>query len=128
MYKFNDIKPRTTFQNNSTFRFSSFAYDLYSLLYLSDTKVDLPTKIYFLLAVFAFPCVYSYACAVENPKISGFCVSKIRAVPTDNERVRQTQISRINEWMIEWVEWMSKREIEWMKEWMTSNIPHLLSH
>ena len=29
-----------------------------------------------------------YACAVENPKISGFCVSKSRGLRTDHKRVK----------------------------------------
>ena len=40
---------------------------------------------------FTFACrlvLYS-ACAVENPEISEFCVSKIRAVPKDYKRVKK---------------------------------------
>ena len=32
--------------------------------------------------------LYLYACTVENPKISGFCVSKSRGLRTDHKRVK----------------------------------------
>ena len=41
----------------------------------------------FKFSVLIFACrlvLYLYACAIENPKISGFRVSEIRALPTDH--------------------------------------------
>ena len=40
-----------------------------------------------MFAIWLFGFVY-YACAVENPEISRFCVTKIRAVRTDQTRVK----------------------------------------
>ena len=46
------------------------------------------TRFYYLIVIFACRLVlYSlHACAVENPEISGFCVSKIRAMFTDHRK------------------------------------------
>ena len=35
--------------------------------------------------------LYLYACAVENPEISGFCVSKSRGLRTDHKRVKNIE-------------------------------------
>ena len=47
---------------------------------------------YCLRFIFASRLVlYLNACAIENPKISGFCVCEIRAVPTDRKRVEKIE-------------------------------------
>ena len=35
--------------------------------------------------------LYLYACAVENPEISAFCISEIRAVATDHKKVKKNK-------------------------------------
>ena len=42
----------------------------------------------FLLAVWFF---YLYACAVENPEIPGFCVSKSSGLRTDHKRMKKIE-------------------------------------
>ena len=49
----------------------------------------------FFLSRFIFACclvLYLYACAVENPEIPGFCVSKSRGLHTDHKRVKKIEI------------------------------------
>ena len=81
-------------QDNTTFRFSSLIYSLYVLLYFSATSLQ-PTKMpfYSLIASFFSGCLVLYfcACVVENPEISWFCVSKIRAVRRDHKRVKKIE-------------------------------------
>ena len=47
-----------------------------------------------MLSRFIFACrlvLYLYACAVENPEILGFCVSKSRGLRTDHKRVKKIE-------------------------------------
>ena len=51
-------------------------------------------KVIFLLSRFIFACrlvLYLYACAVENPEIPGFCVTKNRGLRTDHKRVKKIE-------------------------------------
>ena len=48
------------------------------------------------VSLFIFACrlvLYLYACAVENPEIPGFCVSKSRGLRTDHKRVKKIETS-----------------------------------
>ena len=50
---------------------------------------------FFLLPRFIFACrlvLYLYACAVENPEIPGFCVSKNIGLRTDHKRVKKIEM------------------------------------
>ena len=50
---------------------------------------------FFLQSRFIFACrlvLYLYACAVENPEIPGFCVSKSRGLRTDHERAKKIEM------------------------------------
>ena len=45
-----------------------------------------------LASIFACRLVfYLYACAVENPEIPGFCVSKSRGLRTDHKRMKKIE-------------------------------------
>ena len=47
-------------------------------------------NVIFLLSSLHFACqlvLYLYACTVENPKISGFCVSEIRGLHTEEDEI-----------------------------------------
>ena len=81
-------------EHNTTFQFSSLVYGMNALQCFSGTWVEwrlIDKNVIFLCLRFIFACrlvLYLYACEVENPEISGFCVSKIRAVRmTYRERV-----------------------------------------
>ena len=51
-------------------------------------------NVIFLLSRFIFACrlvLNLYACAVENPEIPGFCVSKSRGLRIDHKRVKKIE-------------------------------------
>ena len=51
-------------------------------------------KNHFFLSLLHLTChliLYLYACAIENPEISGLYVSKIRAVSTEHKRAKEIE-------------------------------------
>ena len=70
-----------------------FVYGLFANLVFFQILVTNQQKylfpLIFLCLRFIFACrlvLYLYACAVENPKISGFCVSKSKDLRTDHHK------------------------------------------
>ena len=73
--------------------FFTRVYGLWANLCFSSTRVVwwlINKSVIFLLSRFIFACrlvLYLYACAVENPEIPGFCVSKSRGLRKINRIV-----------------------------------------
>ena len=89
---------RVTEQHYVSIRYSSLVYGLCANLCFSSTRVawGLINKKCHFSAVFALffayrLALYLYTCAVENPEISGFCVSKSRGLRAGHKRVKKIE-------------------------------------